>query len=282
MTKKSKVGKTIGWILAVCVVLAAVLWVWGPFSPRERVALTLSAHSDYPMTEDLHVMADTADCIVVGAFEAFLDTWNMSRDVENPQLPSSQYYIEGELYRFQVDAVLKGEIAESAIQINLPHSERITGEIDNAVQDDMGNVIQAATEFDPYRFDAVYAYYIQPVLGETVILFLDHSPTFDCYYPAIEPYVIVLGPEGDLTLKSNFLEDAAATERLESQYFTSQGGQRIEFRSGMAQTVLTDRISDLTLDQFLEEIGVEDVSWVRETLEALSGTGDTASAGEEG
>ena len=85
----------------------------------EETVLTLCSRSGYPITDDLTIRINTADHIVIGAFAAFFETWSMRHAPRDPAQEAEDGYTEGELYRFAVDCVLKGDIEQSEIGVHI-------------------------------------------------------------------------------------------------------------------------------------------------------------------
>ena len=235
----------------------------GPAPPNEA-HMQIKSHYD-----SIDAMIAAADCISLGYFDSLKETWNMRRDPQDPSQPAKDDYAEGEIYRFRNLMLVKWEencddalsdmlvYDNDNILVNIPHTERISNYISNAKWDETGKLISPATETDPFTFDAVRSYYMKPDLGELVMIFLAYDEVSNLFHPAVEPYVIVLNSPTDLRLKSNFLETAEGVPALKPQYFTSKGGQLIEYRSSIGEPIQDNISGVLTLADILGKIGID-------------------------
>lgn len=163
--------KNIG-IYAICfVVLAAVSYTGvhkicstGVNETSTNGVIQYHSDVDYPMTYDIDKIINESDIIVSGQYQKYTSSWNMARNPENILEEAKDMYIEGRLYEFKVDNYLKGG-SDSTISVNLSYSHN--GTIDET--------------------------YIEPVVGEKVVLFLKKDSNFNNYYGSIEPFQFSLG-----------------------------------------------------------------------------------------
>lgn len=103
-------------------------------------------------------MAEAADYIVVGQCAAYDASWNMARDPENPELESASVYIEGRIYRFEAENVLKGEM-EDTFSVCYEATVQVSMEAGDSVLAPDGD-------------------YVAPDIGETYLLFLTSDGTY--------------------------------------------------------------------------------------------------------
>ena len=136
--------------------------------------------------------------------------------------------------------------------MNIPYKRTLRGEVPNLVVDANGQVLQEATGTDPYVFDSIWEFYMEPDPEETVILFLSDNQAEDRYFPAIEPFTIALEADGCLALRSNLLlPEAELREKLETP-FQTEGGKTLVYQIEAAP--IQDSISGMTLPELLEMV----------------------------
>jgi hypothetical protein len=161
---------------------------------------------DYPTTSELKQMVETADLVVIGEYENFNRSWNMSRDLEDIYKEDEDNYVEGRIYDFKVSDIVKGHVEAELIEINLRYSETIEFEESNAVISPEGIVEKEATEVTIHEIEVIDPLYIEPELSKKYLVFLSKDNNFNNYYGAIEPFSIVFDENGVAELKSNLLE----------------------------------------------------------------------------
>ena len=238
---------------------------------------------DYSVYDNLQQMAASSDYIVMGYFDwNRAESWNMSRDLEDPTKESTELYVEGVLYDFHICNVLKGEIPEEQITVNFPYRQEIKGEITNAQINKRGIITKKATEIDPYSFMAPYEYYVNPFLynGDRFsILFLAYNEEFDLYFPCGVPYMVTAERDGTIHLRSDlivptdeqreriaqFIKENTPSDVIidnpgahwtdrEDMIFYSEGGQEIRYvRSG---PFVENFLKGMDMEEFLTELGV--------------------------
>ena len=228
------------------------------FSVRSREPWVTGGYADYPTSGNSQVLRDHADSIVIGHYDEFIKAWNIARDLEDSSKESSEHYVEGHIYSFQVEQVVKGECSEETIYINIPYKERIRGEITNVVINDRGSIVKEATERDLYEFEVIRQFYIEPKLGERVMLFLRGDPEFDSYFAAIEPYMIAFDENDIAEVRSNFLLSEEEKLKHAQQFFKTESGRDVIYRhSNLLRDKFTDNISGKSLQQLLEEMDLD-------------------------
>ena len=125
---------------------------------------------DYAATESLSGMFDYADYIVIGEYTGFDSTWNMARDNDDVSKEASDLYVEGHLYNFSVDEVLKGDIPEESILINHEYStKRKVIESNEVIKE--GSVVKKATKTNAIEFTVLSERFIEPEISSKYILF---------------------------------------------------------------------------------------------------------------
>ena len=221
----------------------------GTAPPPNQEPWILGHHSDYPITSDPAQLYAQATAVVIGSYGPLEETWNMSRDPEDPSKESKTDYFAGRIYSFSVEQVIKGELEPGEIRINIPHERRIQGEMLHTIGPD-GEVIQNTTP-DPYSFNYIWEFYMEPTPGETCLLFLNADGERELYFPAVEPFTITIDAENRLTLRSNLLlPEEERRERLEIP-FQTENGQPMIYQ--IAADEIEDRVSGMTLEELLAE-----------------------------
>ncbi len=172
-------------------------------------------------------MTEAADYIIVAQCVAYDSTYNMARDPADPTQEHASFYIEGKLYQFEVETVLKGE-AEDAICICYEAAVQVDLDDGDSVLVPNGN-------------------YVAPETGNSYLLFLTSDGTY--YYGIGSPFAVCLTDSGNAELQVT-----AENQGTVSQ--TSTGGDTIwveytsvyDFEdtiSGMENSDLLDRVWSL-------------------------------------
>ncbi|GGB72890.1 cardiolipin synthase [Fictibacillus barbaricus] len=170
------------------------------FSNKEETIHVL-ASADYPVTENLDEMAIESDLVVMGKYVKLDSKWNMARNPKDISQEDPENYVEGHIYTFKVDYVVKGNIQnKKMIEINHRYSETID------IEDGDGNV-EKATNLDPL--------YIQPDLNAKYVVFLKYEPTQNHYYKAIEPFTVKINELDKVELQSNLLSSVNKAKKNE-------------------------------------------------------------------
>ncbi|WP_368645444.1 hypothetical protein AB4027_11455 [Alkalibacterium putridalgicola] len=161
---------------------------------------------DYPTTSELKEMVETADLVAIGDYENFDRSWNMSRDLEDIYKEDEDRYVEGRIYNFKVDEIIKGHVDSELIEINMRYSEIIEFEESNSVVSPEGIIEKEATEVTIHEIEVIDPLYIEPELNRKYLVFLSKDDDFNNYYGSIEPFSIVFDENGTAELKSNLLD----------------------------------------------------------------------------
>lgn len=131
-------------------------------SSKKSSKLQTKSSSDFPVAMTIDKLTSESDIIVVGSYNKFINNWNMARHPEDFNKEDPNIYVKGALYEFNIEEFLKGNnIDKKTITVNV------------AVSNPGGSVDER---------------YIEPVIGEKVILFLKKSPIADRYFGTMEPY----------------------------------------------------------------------------------------------
>ena len=211
--------------------------------------------ADMPMAGSLRAMYDAVNYVVIGSFGAFESAINGARNWRNPLEEDPNNYFRTLIYSFNIQSVLKGDIGSDTIRVSVPHLRRHNGEINNAIFNVHGEIVRAATEFDPWEIYTVWSTYIEPNPDETVVLFLDYSGLFGLYRFGVEPYMIILEEDGTARLRSNFVIPLEERESIAVTHGESESGRPITFTHGSLLTVLIpDTITGMTHEELVEEI----------------------------
>ncbi|MBQ6807662.1 MAG: hypothetical protein IJP07_00650, partial [Firmicutes bacterium] len=168
-------------------------------------------------------------------------------------------YCEGHRYSFTVEQCLTGDVEPGSITVNIPYMRRVKGEITNMILDEKtGVILKEATMHDPYVIEVITEFYMEPVPGEKVLLFLAYNPSERIYYPAVEPYVIAFDAEGIAEWRSNLFLPRSEREELATSTGLTESGRTVTCvqRNLLDELELEDQISGKTLEQLLEEIAI--------------------------
>ena len=163
---------------------------------------TLYINRDMAVAQDLADMVDIAAYIVVGRYSRFDPTWNAANKMPEED---TERYTESRLYRFVVDEVLKGELADEDISVSLMYSTRRISIESDAKWDETGRITKEATVTNEVSFFVHEPLYIEPVPDTVYILFLYGTKDLDVYCPALEPASIIISPDGNASLLSNLI-----------------------------------------------------------------------------
>ena len=206
-------------------------------------------------------MINWAEVVVTGSFIELEGTMNTSRDLEDSRIPTPWRYHRGKIYLFQVDELLKGnelqgEVYPNVIRIVVPHFELRAGYICNTVIAEDGTIIEEPTEFDPFSVELIRDSYIEPVIGETVMMFLravDRTGWVEgidgAYALWGQPNMIAITPDGIAELRSNF---TIPLNERQPQIFHTEGEREIWFMPD--SWVLEDTITGLHREEILDVV----------------------------
>jgi len=269
---KKTVSKYLLGASLLCVAIVASVLINGALNKLDNAQSNndgneffIGSGADYPVFHTLEDMIHASEYILAGSFGDLLHSYNMSRDSDNVQLESKIHYTEGEIYRFNVQSALKGDLQKDVVNVVLKRSERIDGAIDG----DMllsGMAVRElelsgdnSDSFDRYAFEVVDPRYMKPDIRENVILFLQYDSIFDdelldAYYPSGEPYVIRVNIDGSVQLKSNLLYSEDRVFPAEPQLFITENGNKIRYMSYVANDIIEDNVSHLSYEDILQKI----------------------------
>ncbi len=209
---------------------------------------TMQISMDYPATESLEEMAEAASCIIKGTYNGEYSIWNMARDPMDPSKEDPKLYYEGRLYTFHVEEVIKGDVAESEIQVNHSYAHNETYTESDAVVDELGIVQKEATWSKEHTLLIKDPLFTEPQKDTEYILFLIKSDDFDHYYGAIEPFMIRLDQgkavlQTNLTREKNISEETITTEDgFTIRVIQDGGGGLKDTITGLTEEELEERI----------------------------------------
>lgn len=205
---------------------------------------------DFPVANGLEEMANAADVIVVGEYIGFDSTWNMARNPGNPLEEDPKDYVEGRLYNFQVDKILKGNGLDDNIKVNHRYAENLTIVDSDAQVNSEGIVTKEATESKEINFKKFDSLFIEPENGSKYILFLKENKELNNYYGAIEPFSIKFDTNDVAALQSNLID-------LKTKEFTSEieveKGRFVNITEPIDSTI-KDTISKESYNDLVKEI----------------------------
>lgn len=148
-------------ILTICALFVFAVYVSIlNFQPKKNEIVS-STTMDFPISDSVEKLTKESDIVVIGYFNKLIENWNMARDPKETSKEDLNNYVKGSLYEFEVDDYLKSPGKEQqSIKVNITVSA-------NRVTDER---------------------YIEPVIGEKMILFLKKSPIADRYFGTMEPF----------------------------------------------------------------------------------------------
>lgn len=224
--QKTKSSIFLGIILGVLSLGILVNLGLNYFHPR-----TLHISNDAPSYNILESMTMDAEYIVTGTYTSFEGKWNMSRNPDDIRQEANDSYVEGRLYNFQIESVLKGDLSESNIRVNLRCKDQVS--------------------FDGDSFFVTNPNYIEPELNQTYLLFLtkEQSPAFDGYYGTGTPFAIKLDDTGNARLEMNQIPDSG---KIVQEAETSAGA-RVIIETDLEEP-LKDFISGMSGDEVLKQL----------------------------
>lgn len=216
---------------------------------NDTASIVISA--DYPVTSELDDMISEADMVVVGKYLNFDSKWNMARDPEDITKEDPENFVEGRLYQFKVDQVVKGADSSEIIKVNHRVSETLKVEESDAVIAANGTVKKSATWESSHEVVNQDPLYIAPNIGSKYMVFLKYDEMQNNYYGAIEPFSIKFNDEDIAELQSNI-------KNTSDHHFSSKkniNGKTIEITNHVESTI-DDKISGLSfenLKQYVED-----------------------------
>jgi hypothetical protein len=208
-----------------------------------------SFSSDYPTAEELNEMVNSAEVVVVGEYMGFDSSWNMARNPNNISDEDEERYVEGRLYSFNVEDVLKGNLADETVLVNHKYSETRKMTESNAVINAEGIIVTEATVTNEISFTLIDALYIEPEIGVKYVLFLAKDNNFGNYYGSVEPFIIKISDDNIAYIQSNLINSTGAIE----QVVTIDGTSRTIVATEHT-TPLNDNISGIDFELLKDEI----------------------------
>lgn len=207
-----------------------------------------SSSRDYPATEELSEMVYSAEAVVIGKYVGFDSSWNMARNPSNAFEEDAEHYVEGRLYSFEVEDVLKGDLAAGTVLVNHRYSEIKKMTESNAVVNAEGIILSEATKTNDISFTLTDGLYIEPEIGAKYILFLLKDKDFGNYYGSIEPFAIKI-IDNVAQVQSNLINSAGVRKQAVAIDGTSR---TIVVTEHCAP--LNDRISGIDFNLLKKEI----------------------------
>ena len=223
--------------LALCCALAlAALLLMPKESPensenpeKQVYEKTMTAFSEYPAFSSLDELKESASLAVLGEWEEFSGTYNVTRDPKDPSKESGESYSEGREYSFKVKEVLYGSLSEKSIDVGIKASDGF--------------------DFDGVEVQVPSQYFYEPEMGETRVLFLSFDENTGLYYPCGRPWEIAVGQGEEL----NFCMPPQA-EQAEAEAETADGIYRMTVKYGSSQSP-SDFVSSMTLNELRLALG---------------------------
>lgn len=237
---KSKISAPIAIVILLGIFAVVLLCHFSaPDNPVAEIT-SINISSDYPLAVNLSQMADAAEVVVMGKYSGFHSKWNMARDPENIKNEDSDHYVEGRLYNFVIDEVLKGDVDAKQIRINHRYFEVMKTVETNATVDKEGIIVKEATQTKEVAFKVNDPLFIEPDQNGTYILFLLRDPDFGNYYAAVEPFMIKIA-DGIAILQSNLINNTSGFKQS-----IREGSRAIEVTFGIES--IDDTISGQPLE----------------------------------
>lgn len=212
---------------------------------------TVSIHSEFPVAGNLNEMTKAANFIVIGKYESFNSKWNMARNSENPKLEDDDMYVEGHLYNFVVDEVIKGEALDKNVLVNLTYLTRDIYIDSDQVVNDEGIVIKEATTSKKYYAYNKNFHFIEPEIGAKYMLFLNKSGLMQNYYGAIEPFQIKFDNNNIAKLQSKLISNNQRI--ITDNIIQINKNKKVTFQTIIDEKI-TDAISGMNINTLKQEI----------------------------
>lgn len=205
---------------------------------------------DFSSTDNLADMVKNSDLVVIGTYKGLERKWNMAYNPENPDIESSTEYVEGHLYNFNIEEILKGS-SKKNININHRYSEiiKIEETSGDEVISDEGILLKEPSEITLHEIEVLDPLFIEPDLGLKYIVFLKKGDGEGTFYGAIEPFLIKFEGNNIALLQSNLIDSSDA-------YFKQTeviNNEKIEVINDVEASI-DDNISDRSIDSLKKEI----------------------------
>lgn len=217
--------------------------------PDEPFVVT-APQKDFAMAGSVTSMAEQSTYIVLGTYTELDSKWNMMRDPNDPTKEASENYVEGHLYKFSVEEVLKGSLSESEILVNLEYSETFTfTESDKKTEN--GVITQEATWSVDHKVNIINDLYVAPEIGTRYILFLDKDMY---YYGSCEPFMIKLNGDTAELCSNIFVDKEASEDNVSNLISTSYNVNGREIIVYSSLITAPDFVSGASVDSIMDEI----------------------------
>ena len=228
-------------------------------------------HGDYIRFRDIEEMIDRAEYVVVGRFTAHTGSMNGAFVSMDPLIESPYNYVHTRLYNFQIDGVLKGNIDSDNITVGVHYFVQYRREHSNRVFDfELGKVVHEATEFDSVVVNVIDEYFLEPQIGQTVVLFLRYVEALGNFSIATNPMGIALLPDGTLAVRCPRIDNMFRDPNEHIQILHSELGHEIHLHahSNCSAGVGFDFVSGMTVRDLLSEVGVNNSTVLNDLMHA--------------
>ncbi|PWW42343.1 MULTISPECIES: matrixin family metalloprotease [Paenibacillus] len=197
---------------------------------QPQVPTDVNISYDFPTTNKLEEMVQESDIIVIGEYQDGFETWNMLRDPNNSQKESEEAFVEGQLYDFKIDNVIKGNVDGGNIKVNHRAAESLTLKFSEDVEEQV-------TVSD--------LFYIAPKTKSKYVLFLKQNKELDNYYGAIEPFSVTIDDNNFVKLNSNIIGSEGTSQEFQLNNVTVHND---------ILDSIEDNISGMSLEELLNKV----------------------------
>ncbi|MEH6945198.1 hypothetical protein [Bacillus sp. JJ722] len=220
MTRKFNSKTT---IVTIClVVVISVVTIYISFNNLDAIkksnapkVYNLNYSSDYEVNGDIEGLANSADFIVLGHYNKYIENWNMGENHE------------GEIYSFVVDQALMGSL-KGEIEVSIPHSIYVSTEVDGK----------------EYGNDVIVSNYHKPNLDKQYVLFLKKLQTRDSYGPSSVPFQIEIVGN---TVELKYNEEIPSDIKTKNNDVIKINYEQIDLNG-------QDKVSRLTKNELFEQL----------------------------
>ncbi|MBQ6808425.1 MAG: hypothetical protein IJP07_04605 [Firmicutes bacterium] len=229
----------------------------GPFGRVPKDVYVIASYAEISFWSSFADMYARSPIVLLGHFEREVDLWNLEQDSSKP---TEKHYTDTRIYRFRTQEVLKGTDIPEGLSVNFSYSHKSKGTLTNRIVNELGQVIQEATEEYPYKITVIRDYFIEPPLKQTILLFLRLSEYNNSYYAAGHPAMIALPADGRPELLSRMLPtEENPTAEPQPQIFQIEGGKTIYYYdSGLNPERVRNYLEGMELDDLLDEMEIQD------------------------
>nr|WP_154894253.1 hypothetical protein [Paenibacillus xylanexedens] len=154
----------------------------------------------------------------------------MLRDPDNSQKESEEGFVEGQLYDFKIDKVIKGNVNGENIKVNHRAAESLTLKFSEGVEEQI-------TVSD--------LFYIEPKTKSKYVLFLKQNKELDNYYGAIEPFSLIIDDNNSVKLNSNIIGSKEISQEFKINSVT--------VHNDIVDSI-EDNISGMNLEELLNKV----------------------------